>query len=104
MNAVKIIRIVALVLAIAAALVEIQYALLVLLLLGLANGFMGVSEERRLIFLVTAAALAIAYDSLNTIPGPVGEYLTAIFGNISLILNAGVIAVVVMIIKDRLTE
>ncbi len=107
MNAVKIIRIVATVLAIVAAFVTVEnlvtYVPLALALLGLANGFMGVSEERRLIYLVTAGVLSVSTDALDMVPA-VGGYITAIAGNISIVLSAGVIAVVAMIIKDRLSE
>lgn len=104
MNAVKIIRILALALAVIAAFVaDIPYVGLALVILGAANGFMGVSEERRMIYMVTAVALAATAGAWGGIPA-VGDYLTAIFSNISTVLNAGVLAVVVMIIKDRITE
>ena len=103
MDAVKIIRIVAVVLALAAAFVTIPFAALLMALLGLAIGFMGVPDERRVLFLVTAVALATAAGSLGAIPA-IGDYLTAILGNISAIVNAGAIAVILMIIKDRITE
>ena len=103
MNAVQIIRIVATVLAIVAAFVSIPYAILALALLGLANGFMGVAEERRLIYLVTAGVLSVSTDALDMVP-VVGSYITAMFGNLSVALSAGVLAVVVMIVKDRITE
>ena len=103
MNAVQIIRIVATVLAIVAAFVSIPYAILALALLGLANGFMGVAEERRLIYLVTAGVLSVSTDALDMVPA-VGSYITAMFGNLSVALSAGVLAVVVMIVKDRITE
>ena len=83
MNAVKIIRIVALLLAVVAAFVPtIPYALLALALLGLANGFMGVTEERRMIYLVTALALSMSAGALGMVP-TAGDYITAIFSNLS---------------------
>ncbi len=103
MNAIKIIRLLGLVVAIVAAFVAIPYVTLVMIVLGLAVGFMGVAEERRLMFLVTAATLTIVADSLGPIP-VVGDYLTAILNNISTILNAGAVAVILMSIKDRVTE
>ncbi len=102
MNAVKIIRLLALLLAIAAAFATIPYAALGLAILGLLNGFMGVPTDRRVTYLVTAIALALSADALASVPA-VGGYLTAIFNNVSAALNAGVLAVFVMIVKDRLT-
>ena len=103
MNAVKIIRILALLLAIVLAFTSIPYGALGLAVLGLLNGFMGVEEERRMMYMVTAIALTAAASSLNMVPA-VGEYITAIFSNLAAVLQAGVLAVVVMIVKDRLTE
>ena len=104
MNPAKIIRIVVVVLAVAAAFVpNIPYAVLALALLGLANGFLGVPEERRMIYMVTALALTMSAGALGMVP-MAGEYITAIFTNLSTAINAGVLAVVVMIVKDRLTE
>lgn len=103
MNALKLIRYAALLVAIVAAFVTVPYAALALALLGVANGFMGVAEERRLIYLVTAGVLSVSTDALNMVPA-VGGYITSIFSNISIVLSAGVLAVVVMIIKDRITE
>lgn len=103
MNIVKIIRLVALVFAIVAAFVAIPYMALIMVLLGLAIGFMGVAEERRLIYMVTAVTLAMVAGSLGPIP-VIGEYFTSILSNVSAIVNAGAVAVILMIIKDRLTE
>ena len=104
MNALKLVRYVGTILAIVAAFVpNIPYAVLVLALLGVANGFMGVSEERRLIYLVTAGVLSISANALDMVP-TVGPYITAIFTNFSTILSAGVLAVFAMIVKDRLAD
>ncbi len=103
MNAVKIIRIVVVVLAIVAALVAIPYSALALVVLGLAMGFMGVEEERRMMYLVTAIALATITGSLGAIP-VVGDGLTAILTNLSTAVSAGAVAVITMIIKDRVME
>ena len=104
MNLVKIIRIVAALLAIIAAFVpNIPYALLALALLGLANGFLGVEVERRVTYMITALALAMSASALHMVPYA-GTYLTAIFTNLSVVLNAGVLAVVVVMVKDQLTK
>lgn len=103
MDAIKIIRLVALALAVIAAFVAIPYIALAFIVLGLVIGFMGVPEERRLLFLVMAGVLAMVADTLNPIPA-IGEYLTAMLTNASAILNAGAVAVILMIFKDRITE
>lgn len=104
MNAAKLIRIVATLLCIVAAFVQdIPYVMLVLALLGLANGFIGVEQERRLSYMVTALALALSAGALGMVP-VAGEYITAIFTNLSAVLNAGVLAIVIMIVKERITE
>lgn len=104
MNAAKIIRIVALILAVVAAFVaDLPYAALGLAVLGFVNGLIGVAEDRRMIYMVTAVALSMSAGALGMVPA-VGDYITAIFSNVSVALNAGVLAVVIMIIKDRITE
>ena len=103
MDTVKIIRLAALAVAVVAAFVAIPYVGLILMVLGLAIGFMGVPDERRVIFMVTAITLASVAGALGDIP-MVGEYLTAILTNISSVLNAGAVAVILMIIKDRVSE
>ena len=104
MDLVKIIRIVALIVAIVAAFVAIPYVGLIMVILGLAIGFMGVSEDRRLMFLVVAVALSGVAGSLGPIPAGVGGYLTDILTNTSAIINAGAVAVILMHIKDRVME
>ena len=102
MNAAKIAKIVAVIVAIVAAFVSFPYAAALLALLGLAVGFLAIPEERRIIFLVSAIALATAAGSLGEIPA-VGMYLTAILGNISAVYSAGAVAVILTIIKERVT-
>ena len=103
MDTIKIIRLVATAIAVIAAFIEIPYIALAFIVLGLAIGFMGVPEERRMLFMVTAVALALVADSLGPIPA-VGEYLTAFLSNVSAIINVGALAVILMIFKERITE
>lgn len=103
MDIVKIIRIVALAVAVVAAFVAIPYVALILAVLGLAIGFMGVPEDRRLMFLVMAVALSSVAGSLGVIPA-VGEHITNILTNVSSVINAGAVAVILMVIKDRLMD
>jgi len=103
MSTIKIIRLLALAVAIIAAFVTFPYATLTMIILGLAIGFMGVPEDRRLIYMVTAITLTMVAGSLGPIPA-VGAYLTAILTNTSTIINAGAVSVIVMIIWDRIAE
>ena len=103
MDTAKIVRIVALVVAVVAAFVEIPQIGLIIAVVGIALGFLTVTEERRLMFLVTAVALAQVAGAFGGIPF-VGEGVSNIMGNVSAIVNAAALTVILMIIKDRLTE
>lgn len=103
MDTIKIIRLAALAVAVIAAFVTIPYVGLCMIVLGLAMGFMGVPEERRMIFMITAVTLTAVAGSLGPIP-VAGDYLTAILTNLSTIINVAAVAVILMIIKDRVTE
>ena len=103
MDTIKIIRLAALAVAVIAAFVTIPYITLVMVVLGLAMGIMGVSEEQRIIFMITAVTLAAVAGSLDSIP-VAGVHLTTILENLSTIINAGALAVILMIIKDGVTE
>ena len=65
MSPVKIIRIVALAVAIIAVFVTIPYVALIMVVLGLAAGFMGVSSEERVLYLVFAVALHLRFMFLE---------------------------------------
>jgi hypothetical protein len=103
MSPIKIIRIVALLLVLVMAFVVIPYGGLGLAVLGLAIGFMGVPDDRRLLFMVTTAALTLSAGSLGMVPA-IGDYLTAIFTNATAVMQAGTLAVFLMIVKERLSE
>ncbi len=103
MSPANIVRILALLLAIAMAFITVPYGALGLALLGLVLGFIGVPDERRMTFMVMALALTLSAGSLDMVPA-VGGYLTAIFNNAAAVMQAGVLAIFVMVVKDRLTE
>ena len=103
MKPLKIIRVAALLIVIVAAFYPHWYAEIGLVLLGLTVGFMGVEEERRMMYLVTAVALTTVAGSLGAIPY-VGDLLTAILTNASTVVNAGAVAVIAMIMKERLMD
>ena len=102
-NAVKIVRIIALLVVLVAAFVSFPYAGLPMVLLGLVIGFIGVPDERRILYFIMAVTLATVAGTLGPIP-MVGEYLTAILTNLSTVINAGAVAVILVIVYERVTE
>ncbi len=102
-NAVKIVRIIALLVVLVAPFVSFPYAGLLMVLLGLVIGFIGVPEERRILYFIMAVTLATVAGTLGPIP-MVGEYLTAILTNLSKVINAGAVAVILVIVYERVTE
>jgi len=103
MSPVKILRYIALLVAVLGAFVTIPYALLILVVLGAALGFMGVDKADRVMYLVAAVALAQVAGVFGVIPS-VGNYITAIMTNFSTVFNAGAAAVILMIIKERVMD
>ena len=99
MDLAKIVRLVSILFAIVAAFVTIPQAALIMALLGLVVGWF-VEEERRTIYFLFVLTLALAHGALNPIPG-VGEYITDILANVSAIVNAGALTVIVMIMIER---
>ena len=96
----KIVRIVALVFAVAAGLINIPMSAEVIAILGLAGGWF-VPEDRRVPYMILALTLALAHGALAPIPG-IGNYLTDVLASVSSLLNAGACTVIVMQIVDRL--
>lgn len=103
MSLVIIVYILAILLSVVMVFFPVPYGASGLAVLGLIIGFMGVSENQRMIFMVTAVALTVSADALNIFPA-VGEYLTAFFNNAAVVLQAGVLAVLLMTVKDALSE
>ena len=105
MSPAKIIRIVGVALAVAAALIPgIPMAGLGLAILGLGAGWYVASGDRAT-FLVTAIALNAGgvAGAAGGIPA-VGMYVTGILTNLGSLLAAAAITVVVMAVKEQLTE
>ena len=103
MNTVQIVRIVAIAVAVIGAFVAIPEAALIMAIIGLVLGGMAVDTDRRTDFLVLTLVLAAVSSAASPIPA-VGEYVSNIMANVSTIFNAGALAVIIMVIKDRLTE
>ena len=100
MDVAKIVRIVAVIFAVVAGVVDIPYSLEIIALLGLVGGYF-VEEERRLHFMVATLTLALAHGALEVIP-VVGVHLTDALGSLSALFNAAACTVIVMAIIDRL--
>ena len=79
------------------------YAGLLMVLLGLVIGFIGVPEERRMLYFIMAVTLTTVAGVLGPIP-MVGEYLTVILTNLSTVISAGAVAVILVIVYERVTE
>ena len=103
MSPVKIIRWIAIALAVITAFVAIPFAGLAMVLLGAALGFMGVSTDERMLYLVVAVALASVANAYGAIP-QAGDYLTAILTNLSTVVSAGAAAVILTMTKERLMD
>ncbi len=102
MGPAKIVRILATAVAVIAAFVTIPYAALIMAILGLGVGYF-VETERRTLYLVTVIALSVAAGGLGAIPAA-GDYITAIMGNVSSILNAGALVVIGTGIYEKVME
>ena len=102
MSITNIVRILGLLVAVVAAFITVPYAAILLVLLGLAAGWF-VKKDDRLLFLILAIAMALMAGSLGVIPA-IGMYLTAILTNVSALLTAGAVAVVLLYLYETLTE
>ncbi len=103
MGAAKIVRMVATAAAVVFAFwTTFEYATLLMAVIGLGIGYF-VEAERRTLYLVTVVALSVAGGGLGAIPAA-GEYITAIFGNVSTIINAGALVVIGTGIYEKVME
>ncbi len=92
MNPFKIVGWVAIAIAIIGSFVEIPYAGLLLVLLGLAAGF-AIAAEDHVRVLVTALVLFALPEVLTNIP-EIGVYLTSIFNALGTFVAAGALMIV----------
>jgi hypothetical protein len=96
----KIVRLVALLIAIVAAFVDLPEEAAIIALAGLIGGYF-IEEERATNFLVMVLALALVNTALGPIWG-IGGYLSDILGSISALVNAGAVTVIVVGMYNRL--
>lgn len=105
MSPLKVVRLLTLAIAIIGAFVAIPEAALVMILIGVALGFLSdqADKDNRTFFLIFAIALASMPGAVDALP-VIGGYVTAILGNLSDIISAAAVAVILMVIKDRVME
>ena len=104
MSPAKIIRIVGVVLAVAAALIPgIPMVGLGLAVLGLGVGYYVASGDRATLLVTVIALNSGVAGAVDAIPA-VGMYVSAILTNLGGLLAAAAVTVVVMAVKEQLTE
>lgn len=96
----KIVRIVAVLVAVVLSFVAVPQGAMIIAILGLVAGYF-ITEEDSSRFLISAIALGVANQALVAIP-VIGGYLTAILGSLSALFYAGACTVIVMRVIDRL--
>lgn len=101
MSANNIVRILGLLAAVIAAFTAYPYAATVIAILGLVGGYY-VGAGDRTAYLVLAVALAAVHGAIDGIPG-VGMYVTSILGQVSSLVSAGAVTVIVVHIYEELT-
>jgi hypothetical protein len=96
----KIIRLVAVLVAVILSFVDLAQGTMIIAVLGLVAGYF-VSKEDAHGFLVAAIALGVCNAALVEIP-VIGAYLTAILGSLSALYYAGACTVIVVRLIDRI--
>lgn len=94
MDAGKIVRLVAVIVAVVAGVVAIPQSALIIAVLGLAGGYF-IADERVVYLLAATLVLNVASGGVDPIP-VVGPVLTGIFGSLSSLFNAGALTVITM--------
>ena len=105
MNALKIIRLIVLAVAVVGAFVAIPEAALIMAVLGLVMGVMGDMADNSnrtymLVFVVALASVSGAAEPLHVIGVPISD----IMGNLSTIMNAAALGIILNAIKERVME
>jgi len=98
----NIVRIVAVLVAIATGLATIPQAAVIIAVVGLVLGYF-IDTADRLQYLVGTIALVTVAGALGSIPG-IGMYLTAILTNLGAVMSAGAITVIAFIIYEKATS
>jgi len=96
----KIIRLIAVLVAVVAAFIDLPEEAAIIATLGLVGGYF-IEDDYAQRFLVVALTLALAYGALGPV-WVIGSYLTAILGSASAMFNAAACTVIVMGLIKRL--
>ena len=100
MDLAKIIRIVAVLVAVVAGLgVAIPSGAVIIAVLGAVAGYF-VEEDRRTTVMITAVTLAMVNGALGSVPA-IGGYLDGVLGSLSALYNAGACTVIVVALIER---
>ena len=105
MSPLKVVRLLAVAIAIIGAFTAIPEAALIMVLVGFALGFLSdqADKDNRTFYLIFALAFSAMSGAAGGLP-VIGVHITALLGNISEIINAGAVAILLMVIKDRVME
>lgn len=105
MSALKIVRLLSIAVAVVGAFAAIPKAALVMAVLGLVGGYMAdeADKSNRTYFLVFAVALGTVSGAAGALP-VIGGPISDIMANLSTIVNAAALAVILNAIKDRASE
>jgi hypothetical protein len=104
MGPAKIVRIGGVALAVAIALIPaIPMGGLILAIAGLAVGYYVSADNRKNLFLMVIVLASGAAGAVDAIP-VIGAYITDILGSLEALLAAAAVTVIVMVVKERLSE
>jgi len=105
MGLLKIVRYASVLVAVVGAFVAIPEAALIMALLGLVGGYLAdeADKDNRMYFLVFAVALGAVSGAAGAVP-VVGAYVSDIMGNLSTIINASALMIIIKAVVDRVTE
>jgi|TARA_B110000503_G_scaffold132419_1_gene208361 hypothetical protein len=105
MNALKIVRLVAMAVAVIGAFAVIPEAAVIMAVIGLAMGVMGDMEDnsKRTYMMVLTVTLATVAGAAGPLP-LVGIYVSDIMGNMSTIMNAAALGIILSAMKDRVMD
>lgn len=105
MGLLQIVRYASVLVAVLGAFMAIPEAALIMAVLGLVGGYLAdeADKDNRMYFLVFAVALGAVSGAAGAVP-VVGAYVSDIMGNLSTIINASALMIIIKAVVDRVTE